>query len=148
MKAPRQAAPTAATTSPSAALRARELDGAGPVDPVPDAEASAAVPAVASVASSEPVGPSDPVGPAGQISPVGPVGRVGPVGPIDPIGELARRLQAGELAPAEAVELVVDEVVSWHGQGALGDQLKQLLRQQLASDPHLGARARRLGSPR
>lgn len=77
--------------------------------------------------------------------------RTGGSAPADAVTEIARRIKAGELSAGEAVELLIDEVVRQGPGAALGDrqaladELKDLLRRQLETDPYLASRVRRLG---
>ena len=92
---------------------------------------------------------------AGAVDRAAPVDRLaradGPTG-TDPIADIARRLKQGELSPLEAVELLIDDVVTRQAGAVLGDrralvdELKELLRRQTETDPYLASRVRRLGN--
>lgn len=96
--------------------------------------------------------------PTGGAAPAAPVERAAAVDASaaaeapDPIREIARRIRAGELSAGEAVELLIDEVVERRAGAVLGDrralaeELKELLRHQVQSDPYLASRVRRLGN--
>lgn len=70
----------------------------------------------------------------------------------DPVTEVARRLRAGEIAPREAVELLIDDAVARQvgrataDRQALAAELKELLRRYTETDPYLAAKVRRLGT--
>lgn len=62
---------------------------------------------------------------------------------------LAARVEQGELAPAEAVQLLVERVLDAqlgaNSPSALREQARTLVQEALATDPHLVALTRRLG---
>jgi hypothetical protein len=68
--------------------------------------------------------------------------------PTDPVDEVAARLRAGEISPAEALEQLIDETVrrqAGEGGDALRERLRALLRRQAEIDPYLATRLDRLG---
>ena len=93
-----------------------------------------------------------PAGAIDRAAAVGGVARTEGTRGADPIADIARRLKAGELSPAEAVELLIDDVVARQAGAVLGDrraladELKDLLRRQTETDPYLASRVRRLGN--
>ena len=91
---------------------------------------------------------------ADSVAEVAPLTGVRPTGAAeaDPIVEVARRLKAGEISAADAVALLIDEVVQRQTEPlggdrrALADELKAILREQIENDPYLASRVRRLGN--
>jgi len=64
------------------------------------------------------------------------------------IAAIARRLRAGEITSAQAVEILIDEVARTAAdpEGTRA-KLRELLRRQTEIDPYLLARIARLGKP-
>jgi hypothetical protein len=121
----------------------------GPGDGPPSIDAVAEVDRAA---PAEGARPADAVEKAGAIE--GAAATEGAEG-IDRVDDIARRLRAGSISAAEAVELLIDDVVTRSAGPALGgvpaerealaEELKQLLRRQAEADPFLAARVKRLG---
>jgi len=100
----------------------------------------------------DPLDATAPPAPADEVAAVGAPAPVGAARGADAIGEVARRLKAGEITAADAVALLIDEVVERQtgplpgDHRAIADELKAILRAQLESDPYLASRVRRLGN--
>jgi hypothetical protein len=91
-----------------------------------------------------PKGPGGPEGPedVGDVADVSDVGDVAPTGDLDAI---AADLQAGKLTPHEAVDKLVDQIASGTDLGpADRAELRELMTDLVANDPHLGALITRL----
>jgi hypothetical protein len=77
-----------------------------------------------------------------------------PADPADAVAEAARRLRAGEISAAQAIELLIDDAVrrrtpegagSAAASAALAERLRQMLRRHAESDPFLLEKRKRLG---
>jgi hypothetical protein len=99
-----------------------------------------------------PKGPKPPddvgeVGDVGDASGVEDAGRVGDVAATQP-GELdaiAADLSAGKLTPHEAVDKLVDQIANGSELSAADRaELRELMAELVANDPHLGALLNRL----
>jgi len=105
------------------------------------------LPAIDATGAAEPAASSESVAEVAPLTGVRPAG-----GSADPIVEVARRLKAGEISAADAVALLIDEVVQRQTEPlggdrrALADELKAILREQIENDPYLASRVRRLGN--
>jgi hypothetical protein len=92
-------------------------------------------------------GPKGPGGPEGPED-VGDVGDVSDVGDVARTGDLdaiAADLQAGKLTPHEAVDKLVDQIANGTDLGpADRAELRELMTDLVANDPHLGALITRL----
>ena len=102
----------------------------------------------------------DPTAPAGEVVEARGAGAVGAVeavtgtaaaGGVDHVAQVARRLRAGDITVDQAVEELIDEVVARHAAGpaardSIAADLKELLRRQIANDPYLASKVRRMGN--
>jgi hypothetical protein len=91
-----------------------------------------------------PKGPGGPEGPE-DVANVGDVADVGDVAPTGDLDAIAADLQAGKLTPHEAVDKLVDQIANGTDLGpADRAELRELMSDLVANDPHLGALITRL----
>ena len=92
--------------------------------------------------------PPDDVGDVGDVQDVADASGVGDVGHVGNAGELdaiAADLSAGKLTPREAVDKLVDQIASGSDLSASDRaELRELMADLVANDPHLGALLNRL----
>jgi len=89
---------------------------------------------------------------AEQLEDVQGPGEAGAASPLGDIEALAARIDRGDLAPDEAMRLMVDRVLDAQlgadSPPALREQARAFVQEALASDPHLIALTQRLGGDR
>ncbi|HEY1815448.1 MAG TPA: hypothetical protein VGG74_24030 [Kofleriaceae bacterium] len=91
--------------------------------------------------------PPDDVGEVGDASGVEDAGRVGDVAATQPseLDAIAADLSAGKLTPREAVDKLVDQIANGSELDASDRaELRELMAELVANDPHLGALLNRL----
>lgn len=100
----------------------------------------------------EPVAPTGGAGFAEQLEDVEGADGADSASPLGDLELLAARIDQGELAPDDAMRLLVDRVLDAQlgpdSPPAIRDQARSLVQEALASDPHLVALTRRLGGGR
>ncbi len=108
-------------------------------------------------------------GPGGPTSPLGPTGASGPEGttessdtsfadqvskataepaaaaPPSGMDALAAEISAGRMTPAQAMEVLIDQTAGPDMPAAQRAELRELLSDLLANDPHLAALAAQVG---
>jgi hypothetical protein len=106
-------------------------------------------PAPGGSSAAESVAPTTGSGFSEQLEDVAGAGEADSASPLGDIEALAARIDRGELAPDEAMRLIVDRVLDAQlgadGPAALRDQARSFVKEALASDPHLIALTQRLG---
>jgi len=97
----------------------------------------------------EPVAPTDGAAFADQVEDVEGAEGADAASPLGDLDALAARIDRGDLAPDEAMRLLVDRVLDAQlgpdSPSAIRDQARSLVQEALASDPHLVALTHRLG---
>ncbi len=91
--------------------------------------------------------PPDDVGDVGETGGVEEAGRVGDVAATQPseLDAIAADLSAGKLTPREAVDKLVDQIASGSDLSPSDRaELRELMADLVANDPHLGALLNRL----
>lgn len=95
-----------------------------------------------------PVAPADGAGFAEQLDDVEGGQEAGAASPLGDLDALAQRIDRGELAPDEAMRILVDRVLDSQlgpdSPVAIREQARTFVQEALASDPHLIALTRRL----
>jgi hypothetical protein len=89
---------------------------------------------------------------AQQLDDVEGASEAGSASPLGDIEALAARIEQGDIAPDEAMRLIVDRVLDAQlgadSPSALRDHARSFVQKALASDPHLIALTQRLGGGR
>jgi hypothetical protein len=91
--------------------------------------------------------PPDDASDVGDVGDVGEAGRVGDVAATQPseLDAIAADLSAGKLTPREAVDKLVDQIASGSDLSQSDRaELRELMADLVANDPHLGALLNRL----
>jgi hypothetical protein len=90
---------------------------------------------------------------AGEVRPLdlaaaGPAGPAGSVGPVatDSVDRIAADLDAGRISGREALDRLIDEAVPGELAGADRTELRALMADLIAHDPHLQRLAARIGA--
>jgi len=86
-------------------------------------------------------GPQGPGGPDGPEGPEGPDGPAGPseLGTTDPLSALAADVAAGRISPEAALDQIIDQTISPDLGPAERAELRELIADLVATDPHLAA---------
>lgn len=125
----------------------------GPARPVAGTRAAqAAAPAdpVAPLQGPQPVRATTAAAPVQRAARVDAPAAAAPAQSAVRLQEIADRLRRGEMTPAEAVEVLIEDAIREKGAApdqALGAALRTALQAHVDSDPQLSARVRRLGRP-
>jgi len=99
--------------------------------------------------AAEPVTKADGAGFAEQLDDVEGGEEAAAGSPLGDLAVLAKRIDQGELAPDEAMRILVDRVLDSqlgpHSPPEIREQARSFVQEALASDPHLVALTHRLG---
>jgi hypothetical protein len=102
--------------------------------------------------AAEPVAPTSGAGFADRLEDLEGVEGADAAGPLGDLEALAARIDRGELQPAEAMRLIVEQVLDAQlgpdSPPAIRDQARAFVEDALTADPHLAALIRRLEGSR